>query len=813
MEKLDLNGTWEFRCATEDAPEEWKQWRAADVPGTVHTDLLGAGLIPDPFWGDNERHVQPVHNVDWLYRRTFEWRGRERGRTYLVCEGLDTVAEIRLNGELVAEVANQFVPYRFDVSPLLRDGENRLEILFRSPLRSAEERRRRMGPLVEGYDKYDERRFYLRKAQYSFGWDWGPALPTSGIWRPVYLEHAEGPRIADIWLKTLSVGDGAADCEVEVELDGEWQGCSLEFEISRDGTSVFRDRCEVKAGLTRRRWSLKDVELWWPNGYGEPALYHLIVVLERGGETLHRVSRRVGFRTVELVLEDSDGPSFRFRINGKELFAKGANWVPSDNFLPRVTEEKYRFLLERAAAASMNMIRVWGGGIYENDVFYDLCDELGLMVWQDFMFACGVYPEERSFLRLVEEEARANVRRLRGHPSVVLWCGNNECEWIWRTRTGKLVEEMPGYGIFHKLLPRICAELDPTRPYWPTTPWGEPSDPNGEGRGNRHQWGIWSRWQDYREVRHDRSLFVTEFGWQAPACQVTLDRVLPLESRHPQSRLFEFHNKQIEGSERLFRFLAAHYRVVTDYPSFIHRTQVNQGEALKHCIEHWRRRWPKTGGALIWQLNDCWPVTSWSLIDGDLNEKAAYYFARRFFAPVIVCTERVGEVFNIWVCNDRLEPFRGTVHWQIRDFAGQVLADGQVGVDIEAQCSRKVGAVEIGEELAGKEERSYLSVRLEDDEGRPVSRTTELLTEGKHAELQNLGLRIEEFECNGGEGCLVVSSDSFAKGVYLSLPGARFEDNYFDLEPGERKLVKFWNETGGALGTSGLGVVAINGSL
>lgn len=807
--RLDLCGTWEFRCVTDGCPEEWKTWREGRVPGTVHTDLLDAGLIPDPFVADNEVRVQPVHEMDWLYRCHFEWTKPGSGRTYLVCEGLDTVAEIRLNGQVVGLAEDMFVPYRFDVADCLRQGSNCLEITFRSPIRAAEERRERMGPLVADYDKYDERRFYIRKAQYSFGWDWGPALPTCGIWRPIYLEHVDGPRLRDVWLKTLELASGKVSAETEVEIEGYRDEIELQFELRRKDRVVLRDSCPAEGEVVQREWELLGIDLWWPNGYGEPALYDLDVILKQNGREVDRIRRRVGFRTIELLLEDDGGPCFRFRVNGKDIFVKGANWIPADNFVPRVSEDKYRFLLQRAAEAHMNLVRVWGGGIYENDTFYDLCDELGLLVWQDFMFACGVYPEDEQFLQLVEREAEANVRRLRWHASVAIWCGNNECEWIWRMRTGRPIQEMPGHRIFHELLPKVCAELDPTRPYWPSTPWGDPEDPNGQQRGNRHQWDIWSRWVDYREIRQDRSLFVTEFGWQAPACQPTLDRVLPPEERHPQSRLFEFHNKQIEGTERLFRFLAAHLRVDSSYPDFIYLTQVNQGEALKACVEHWRRRWPATSGAVIWQLNDCWPVTSWSLIDGDLREKAAYFYARRFFAPLLLSMEKAETAFAIWVHNDLSEEFKGRVRWQLRRFTGEVLREGEFPVSVGACGCARIGQIETG--FLGQEEllHAYAVARLFDGSGRCVSRALELLVEPKHARLPEPSVRVEEFLVNGGQGRMVLTSEAFAKAVYVHLPGVKLEDNFFDLEPGERKMVRFQTVDGAAVDTSKLGIMVV----
>ncbi|MDZ7373768.1 MAG: glycoside hydrolase family 2 protein [candidate division KSB1 bacterium] len=806
--RVDLGGEWEFRCLSEAVADEWRVWIPAKVPGTVHTDLMAAGLIPDPFVADNERHLDAVHQASWLYRRYFNWKRFLSGRTLLVCEGLDTVARVRLNGSLVAQTENQFLPYRLDVTDLLLEGTNCLEVELESPLASAAFRRERLGPLVPDRSDYDELRFYLRKAQYSFGWDWGPALPTCGIWRPIYLVHRNGPCLADAWVQTLAIQGDRVECEVEISAE-EAEGCTAYLSLSREGEEVLAETVRLEGSSLRRRWFLRGVDLWWPNGHGGQSLYDFVVRLERNGITLDQLRRRVGFRTVELLTEDQQGPCFRFRVNGREIFVKGVNWIPADSFLPRVDARRYRALLELAAAAHVNMVRVWGGGVYEDDVFYDLCDELGLLVWQDFMFACGVYPETEDFLRLVEREAEANVRRLRRHPSLALWCGNNECEWIWRDRTGRPPEEMPGYRIFHELLPRVCACLDPTRPYWPTTPWGDPLDPNGEARGNRHQWQIWSGWRDYREVQKDQSLFVTEFGFQAPAHPATLNRVLPPESRHPQSRLLEFHNKQQEGPERLFRFLAAHFRVRTDYHEFVYLTQLNQGEALKQCIEHWRRRWPRTGGAVIWQLNDCWPVVSWSLIDSDVRPKAAYFYVRRAFAPVLLSAERCESGTRLWLCNDLLTPLEGTLSWEIRDFEGRVYAQGSSPVRLEGGTAVAVARIPVPDAWSAEAERTYLSARLIDSSGREVARAIQLFVEPKHANWLEPGLRVEKLEVNDSGGSLLISAKKLAKGVWLWLEDVEFEDNFFDLEPGEARLLRFWSLTGAAPDASQLRVMSV----
>ncbi len=787
--RFDLGGDWQFRCVTSGCPDDrWAAWHRATVPGVVHTDLLSSGLIPEPFYADNELVIQPVHEQDWQYRREFDWPGDE-GPVALICEGLDTVAEVRVNDTLVGQSESMFLTYRWDVTPLLRPGRNTLEVTFRSPLRAAEIYRERYGLLRSARRKYDERRLYIRKAQYSFGWDWGPAFPTVGIWRPIYLEVTNGPALTDVWAKVLRADEKEARLAVNAELVGVTKGLQLHVALWRSGAKVAETRVPADPGAVTCELNVAKPDLWWPNGYGEPALYDLVAELVSKGEVVDEWRLRVGLRTVELVLERNGAPAFAFKINGREIFAKGADWIPADSFLPRVGRAKLERLLRYARNAHMNMLRVWGGGIYEDDAFYDLCDELGLLVWQDFAFACGVYPEAPHFLDLVRAEVEQNVRRLRNHPSVALWCGNNECEWIWRRETGEPVQRMPGYRIFHELIPEWLSRLDDTRPYWPTSPWGDPDDPDSEETGNRHQWEIWSRWLDYREVKRDHSLFVTEFGFQGPANRQTLEQVLPEEERWPQSRLFEFHNKQIEGTERLFRFLAGHLKVETDFGRFIHTAQLNQALALKTCVEHWRSRWPRTAGVLIWQLNDCWPVTSWALVDSNLIPKAAYYWARRFYSPVLLRVE-AGEGVVFTLINDTFEDVSGELFWQLRQTDGYEVASGRLGLRIPAQTVHTLEDVVASLSEDAPKDRLYLLAEFRGT-GFPVTRARTFFVELKHLHLPAPQVEVVDFAVDERSGAVELEAKTLVLGLQLELPGAVFADNFFDLEPGEKRRVDF----------------------
>jgi beta-mannosidase len=788
-QRIDLNGEWEFRrkgrgrgseAARDTALSEWMR---AAVPGTVHTDLLALGLIPDPFYRDNEWKVQWVGKQDWEYRKVFQVDRSflDLPGVDLVCDGLDTFAAVYINGRDAGEAANMFIRHRFPVKKMLRPGRNEIRIRFSSPIHTAGALEEKHGSLTAARHSL---RAYTRKAQYSYGWDWGPCLPTSGIWRGIRLEANSGARIAGIHVRTERLQSGVARLKVVVE-------------VERTGGSLFRYQVDITNGSDlyssgvrtgKKQFhcyvEIPDPKLWWPNGYGEPNLYDIRVTAFHDDTVMARKASRFGIRTVELRLGDSRGNSrFQFVINGVDVFCKGADWIPGDSFLPRMTGSRYRTLLSMARDAHMNMIRVWGGGIYENPEFYALCDEMGIMVWQDFMFACANYPETAWFIRAVREEAGAVIRRLRNYPSIVIWCGNNENEWIWYRETGDAPDKMKGFRIFHDLLPEICRALDPDRPYWPTTPWSG-KDPNCEEEGNRHSWDIWSRWVDFTEAKNDRGRFISEFGFQAPPDPETLENCLQPDERHPQNRIFEHHDKQDEGIERLFRFLAGHQKITTAFRPFIFACQVNQAEALRICIEHWRRRKFETAGTLIWQLNDCWPVISWSLIDYENRPKASYFFARRFFAPVLLSFENREEELYLWLVNDRLTEQRGKLRINVRTFDGRSLHKEKLGAEIVPNGSKAVRVLDKDKYGELKSDRAYVRAVLTLEDEKPVE-ATHFFYRMKYLDLPASLINARLTEADEGSAVLALSSDKLIRSVFIDLPGWRFSDNFFDLHPGE----------------------------
>ncbi len=793
MRRIDLGGNWNFRAISQRKESnanhgEVGNWLPATVPGTVHTDLLAAGKIPDPFYRMNEWEVQWVDAERWIYRREFavgaEFLSNED--VHLVAEGLDTFATITINGKSVGKSADMFVEHRFKVKRFLKVGTNVLEVTFESPTDRAQQLEDKYGALQVSHEP---RRVYARKAQYSFGWDWGPRLTTSGIWRPIFLEGFNSCRIKSVFARTTRITKRSADVLVDVEVDrSKGKPVRLTVEIKGEG---FEHRQSFDLRKSKKSINIKipNPHLWWPNGYGSQSMYDVHVSAEVDGIPCDTNTCSFGVRTIRLVQEkDKQGRSFIFEINGERIYCKGADWIPSDNFLPRISPLTYERLLTMARDANMNMVRVWGGGIYEEEVFYSLCDRLGLMVWQDFMFACGEYPQQSWFLDQVKDEADKAVTRLRNHPSIVLWCGNNECEWIFcQKNPGKKPEDMNGATIFRDILPSVCQQVDGSRPYWRSSPFGT-GFPNNESDGNHHQWVMWGLWIDYPEYERDNARFVTEFGFQAPAYSRTMAPVTLPSDLHPQSKVMEHHNKLPEGTERLYRFQASHYAVAVDYEDFVYKGQLVQAEALKTASEHWRRRKFKTAGSMFWQLNDCWPVTSWAVIDSALRPKAAYFYAKKFYAPVLVSFRRSATTIEVWGTNDLLTPFRGELVITLQSFGGVEVWSSTKQVIIGDNSSKILMQIPKSKSDNVDCSQHYFHVRLMVDRN-TVSENRFFLSEPKHMVPQRSVPTFDLTKLDNQHYLIALHSKSLAKNVRIGFEDedVQLDDNYFDVDPGITK--------------------------
>ncbi|MFC8344049.1 glycoside hydrolase family 2 protein [Streptomyces sp. NPDC057280] len=664
----------------------------ASVPGCVHTDLLAAGVIPDPFLGRNETEVAWVGRRDWTYETDLR-TGSGHEQTDLVFEGLDTVAEVLLDGRVLGRTRNMHRSYRFDVTGL----SGRLVVRFRSAYAEAEAVRSALGERPAAYDEPFQ---YVRKMACSFGWDWGPTLVTAGMWRPVRLEQWSTARIARVRpLVTVEQGVGVVELAVEVERTRAEAPLTVEATVAGG-----RVRAAVDGTQGVVRLEVPSPRLWWPRGYGEQPMYDVELTLLHGDSVLDVWRRRVGFRSVGLDRSaDEHGTGFTFVVNGERLFARGVNWIPDDVFPSRITRERYRERLTQAADAGVDLVRIWGGGIYESTDFYDVCDELGLLVWQDFPFACAAYPEEQPLRGEVEAEARENVVRLMPHPSLVLWNGNNENlwgfrDWGWEER---LAGASWGEAYYLGLLPRVVAELDPTRPYTAGSPWSGSWDhhPNDPAHGTRHSWEVWNR-EDYAAYRREVPRFMAEFGWQAPPAHATLRRALPGEELAADSPGMLHHQKADDGNGKLRRGLERHFVYPEgDFDRWHYLTQVNQARAVATGIEHWRANWPVCAGTVVWQLNDCWPVTSWAAIDGDGREKPLYHELRRLYADRLLTVQ--GRVLA--VVNQGAQAWAGVARLRRMTVEGAVI--GEAGVEFGA-AARAVARLDVPEELmpAGPEE-------------------------------------------------------------------------------------------------------------
>ena len=615
MYKQTLSGDWQFRQSGS------REWLPGTVPGGVHTDLLALGRISDPFVADNEKKVQWVAESDWEYRRNFSVEKLLNGedRKSLVCDGLDTLAEVSLNGRLLGKTNNMFRVWAWDVSGLLKTGENELRIVFRAPLTYIRAKQAEQ-PLLGGGDIPGGP--HLRKAPCQWGWDWGPKLPPIGIWKDIRLEGHSHARLEDVHIRQNHAG-GKVTVSAEVKVE-HWNDANLQVTLkitSPDG-KTHTVKAETASCDDTSFCNLQSViiqpQLWWPNGFGKQPLYSVEVSLESGKTVLDKRTCQVGLRTVELRREpDQWGESFTFVVNGVPIFAKGADWIPADSLPTRIGAAYMEGLVRDAAAAHMNMLRVWGGGFYEEERFYDLCDRYGILIWQDFIFACGIYPQDEAFAENVRIEAVENVRRLRHRASLALWCGNNEMEqgwvdWKWNDPNQPAVQSLKaGYDrMFHHLLPDVIAEEDPDRPYWPSSASsGIPfANPNGQSRGDTHYWDVWHGRKPFSAYREQFPRFMSEFGFQALPPYKTVQTYAEQKDQNMTSYVMEHHQRSGSGNGLMIGQMTDTFRMPKDFRSLVYLSMVLQAEGIRYGVEHWRRARERVSGTLIWQLNDCWPV-------------------------------------------------------------------------------------------------------------------------------------------------------------------------------------------------------------
>ncbi len=799
MKQLSLNGPW-----TLDIPGSAFMAVPAEVPGSVYHDLLTAGRIPDPFYRDNETEALKLMEYDFHYSRAFQVDGEllDCGAVLLRCEGLDTLAAVYINGVEAGRADNMHRTWEFDVKDLLREGENTIAVHFASPTKFIRESYAAdpadgTADAMEGFPS-------LRKAHCMFGWDWGPRLPDAGIWRDISLIGVDTARIRDVLVKQFH-GDGRAALEIDTHI-ARLTDAPAEVRVSvtaPDGTVL------TGAGETCRI-EVPDPQLWWPAGYGGQPLYRVEVELVSGETSLDVWSRRTGLRTMTVSRVKSEhGESFSHCVNGVDVFAMGMDYIPEDNLLPRVTPERTRRLLEDARAANVNTIRVWGGGYYPDDYFYDICDELGLLVWQDFMFACAVYNLTEAFEETITAEFVDNIRRLRSHPSLALWCGNNEMEqfagsglWIRAMR-----QKSDYIKMFQYIIPKVLKKEDPQAFYWPSSPssggdFDEPGDPS---RGDVHDWDVWHGLKPFTDYRNYLFSYVSEFGFQSFPCMETIESFTLPEDRNIFSYIMEKHQRNATANGRIVTYLSQTYLYPATLDKLVYASQLLQAQAMQYGVEHWRRNRGRCMGAVIWQLNDCWPVASWAGIDYFGRWKALQYYAKRFFAPVLVSCHEEGLVdqedisvntehidprktARLNVSNETMEAFAGRIDWSLRRPDASVIEAGSFDVSVPA-----LAAVWLPEQDFTKygPYDCYYAYRLTDRAGRTAGEGSVLFCAPKHFRFQDPGLTVR---LEGDEA--VVTASAYARSVEVQCgPDVLLEDNYFDMNGGERRVKILRGET------------------
>ena len=806
-EVLELDSCWSFSKGGSD------DWRSAEVPGTVHQDLLRHNLLPDPFFGTNEKKIQWVENEDWEYKTVFAVSETQlqRQAARLVFEGLDTYADVYLNGSLVLSSDNMFRGYAVEVKDVLRKGENRLHIVFHSPIKKTLPQWETNGFEYPADNDHAEKKVsvFSRKAPYSFGWDWGIRMVTCGIWRPVTLEFYDAARLDDYCVKQLELTDREARLSNRMEIYSvadETLMAEVEVDCSLDGEGVDRIKRTVTLhpghNLIEIPLSVKNPKRWMPNGWGDPVLYDLSARVFCQNEIVAEKHRRIGLRTLRVVAEkDSVGESFYFEVNGIPMFAKGANYIPSDILLPNVTAARYRTLFRDVKEANMNMIRVWGGGVYEDDLFYDLADENGILIWQDFMFACTTYPADAAFLQRVAEEAEYNIRRLRNHPCLAMWCGNNEIQegikyWGWQKRFSPEVYACfwPDYEkLFCELLPAKVAELDEGRFYMHTSPyfanWGRPASWNVR---DSHNWGIWYGRKPFESADEEWCRFASEYGFQSFPEMKTIRAFASPSDYRIDSDVMTAHQKSTVGNDLIAESMERYFVMPKNFEDFVYVGLVLQGQGVRRSIEAHRRQRPYCMGSLYWQLNDSWPVVSWSSIDYYGNWKALHYQAKRAFAPVLISSLVKGDSLRVHLVSDRLDGLAGLeLDMRLVDFSGKVLKRASRKVDLPANSSREVYGCTL-DQWGTPEERteSFLLLSLKDGKRKEVARHICYFVPTKELKLPETIIRKKVKYTE--RGCEVtLSSPVLAKDVFIEIPvqGARFSDNFFDLLPGEKRVV------------------------
>jgi beta-mannosidase len=791
METIDLGGKWKLREKNGTCEH------MVSVPGDVCASLIDLDVIPDPYYRTNEEDLFWVGESDWVYSRTFEVTAEQLSRDVvrLACDGLDTFAEVVVNGQFLGTTDNMFRHWSWSVKDLLKVGENHIQVTFESVLPYIREKQAER-PYTSTVERcqIEAGISWVRKEQCNFGWDWGPMCVTYGIWRPIRIEAFDSAKIDDVQLHQKHVDNSVvltANIVVDTVSD---DALTCRTTLSHQGSLIASTTSSMDDGKAELQLTVENPQLWWPNGLGDQPLYDVQVTLLDGDTELDSCEKRIGLRTIELI-QNSDqwGESFFFEVNGTPIFGKGGNWIPADTFQSKVTPEIYRRLLEDCAATNMNMIRVWGGGIYEENVFYDLCDEFGLLVWQDFAFGCAGYPTHvPEFMESVDREVEDAVRRIRHHACLAIWCGNNElelCRMVNESGDDRRMSEAEYATMFHDHLPELLRTLDPVTPYIPSSPYTPGSigaECNADASGDQHHWSVWHRYAPISDFRKLFPRFCSEFGIQSYPEPKTVNAYTAEEDRNLCSFVMDQHQRCLDGNEKIMFYVMKFFQMPTSFDNALWLTQLLQAEGIKIAVEHWRRNMGRCRGALYWQINDCWPVASWSSIDYYGRWKALQYHSKRFFEPVMVSgVEDPNErMVSIHVSNDLATEFTGQLCWTATDETGMVI-DSET-IEVTAEAFAAVNPTDLPYDRItnhGNERACWLWLELMQD-GVTVSKNMLTLAPPKHLNLVDPELQTVVTESDNGF-TVEVSSNAVAMWAWLELDGvdATYSDNFVCIRP------------------------------
>ncbi len=796
----------------------------ATVPGVIQTDLLNNGQIKEPFYRTNERDLQWIDKKDWIYTTSFNINKKDLSKDHLVLKfmGLDTYGDIYFNNKLLQKADNMFRTWTCNIKPFAKEGINTLRIYFHSPIKKGI---KILSELPYGYPAGNDQSqlggvgkkklsVFVRKAGYHYGWDWGPRFVTMGIWRPVYLQSWNNILIENIYIEQHDISKKNAKLNAKININSDKaEKINIIISDKNNGNIYFKKNINIEKNnnIINASFDIKNPKLWWSNGLGEPNMYYFNISLKKGNKLLAKQTISTGLRSLKLIREkDKLGESFLFELNGVRVFAKGANYIPNDSFLPRVTQENYKKVIADAKNANMNMLRVWGGGIYENDAFYDLCDRNGIMVWQDFMFACSMYPGNKKFLESVKQEAIENVIRLRNHPCIALWCGNNEINaawqyetndgWGWKDRYTKEQQEelhKTYMTIFHKILPDAVNKYTYKNYYWPSSPQAGYEYENHASitntSGDMHYWGVWHGKHPFENFDKYKARFMSEYGFQSFPDFETVKTYTSPEDYNIESEVMSAHQRSGIGNLRIKEYMEADYELPSKFDDFLYVGQVLQAKGIKQAIEAHRRAMPYCMGSLYWQINDCWPVASWSSTDYYHKWKAVHYAVKHAYENIIVSgfinNKKTLETF---VISDKLTPLKGELIIKVLKFNGDIVNTVKYEVKAKANGSTFVKNLPLKnllKQINPKEVVITMELKINN---KTVATNNIYPVKPKYEKLPNTKIKLDVAAKNE-KIFITLSADKLARSVYLNIPNCNnefFSDNYFDLLPNQKYTVE-----------------------